>query len=337
MPETATITQVRDAVADVPEHEAQTAESQGLPGAFDAEPEANTWLAWDGWRMRVPEEWRPLRIRKEDGVGRIMLGDQAQAVMRIRWWSPQERRFSADRWLEKRMLALTGDAHFQEAAPWGGDFDRAVYLPDIESSEGVRSSVWYGYSEQADQALELMINNYAGEEALRRIRDVTLPSLGVTPADAPTLWAVFRTSFIAPAGFELGEHQLNLGHVALAFYRNKERLLLRQMYPARLALRRMGLEDWMVRPPFMERRRVKWGETTPWAADTPEGELAGIQRPAVKRFPLPLRWFASRRSLAVTAHDPERNRLLEAVHDAPRTPDPELVGDAIVTMNRIHD
>jgi hypothetical protein len=313
------------------------AHAQARHEAECPEPEVNTWLAWDGWRMRVPEEWRPLRIRKEDGVGRIMLGDQAQAVMRIRWWRPEQRRFNAEAWLEERMLALTGDAGTQAPEPWGNDFDRAVYLPDLEAADGVRSSIWYGYSDQADTALELMINGFAGEDALRRIRDVTLPSLGMTPAGAPVLWSVFKTSFISPAEFELTEHHIHLGHVALALHRGKERLLLRQVYPAGLALKRMNLEQWMERPPFMERRRRKWGEVEPWSAEAPGGRLDGIQRPAVKRYPLPLRWVASRRSLAVTAHDPARNRILEAVHDAPRDPDPDLLTDAIVTMNRVHD
>ena len=291
-------------------------------------------MAWMGWQMRVPPEWRPLRIADERGRGRVILGSATEPAMQIRWWRPNKKRFDARRWMQRRLRSLkVRDAGPEGPAPSG--FSETAWAAEPESGGRKLLRAWYGYAPEADLVLEVTVNLEAPKRTRRIVTSQVVPSLAVYEKDGITRWSVFGASFESPAGFRLLDKRLALGDLVLRF-RGKDRscLMLRQVYPAETALARRKIERWIEMWPFKEHRRYKTAELKEvWRARSYGRTLEGIKQPGRKRLPFPLGSCGPRATLSVAVVDTELDRLLVAEHDAPDGADEEMLATAIARMN----
>ncbi|MFH1732772.1 MAG: hypothetical protein ABIF82_14130 [Planctomycetota bacterium] len=290
-----------------------------------------------GWQIRVPPEWRPLRIAGEWPRGHVIIGSANEPAMQIRWWRPNKKRFDARRWMQQRLRSLKArDAGPEGPAPSG--FTETAWAADDEPQSGGRKLLrtWYGYAPDADLVLEVTVNLDAPNRTRRIITSQVVPSLAVSETGRITRWSVFGASFESPAGFSLLDKRLALGDLVLRF-RGEDRscLMLRQVYPAETALARRKIERWIEMWPFKEHRRYRKAELKEvWRARSFGRMLEGIKQPGRKRLPLPLGFCAPRATLAVAVVDTELDRLLIAEHDAPaRAADEEMLATAIARMN----
>lgn len=138
-----------------------------------------------------------------------------------------------------------------------------------------------------------------------------LPGLRVTAKDEPCRWSLYDVAFVSPAGFELVRRHLFSGDIALGLAKGKqEGLLLRQVYPAALAIERRPLERWLAETPFKERRRAPTVRPDKWQRNG----MNGILRRGHRRLPSPMGWCSSRYSTAIAAVDEKLDRVLIAEH-----------------------
>ena len=294
-------------------------------------------LAWSGWSLRVPEEWRPLKIAGGAGQGTMVLGDSAEATMQVKWWRPPGSSPRAERWAKARLRRFAVSTRPDWAAL--DSFTDAVWVQDAGESSGPGRSLFCGYAPRAELLLELTINTAASESARRVSEREVLPSLTTVPRDEPTPWAVFDSSFLTPPGHDLARHRLNIGdHVVAVASPKGARITVRQVYPADLALARRDLEDWLTFGPFKEHRRFNGrGDAAAWSIDVRGRASEGLLRVGSKRLPSPLGWLAPRHSTAAVVRDQALDRLLIAEVDSPTEPDPGLLRALIADMNRRHD
>ncbi len=292
-----------------------------------------SWLAWAGWRAKIPVNWRPLRLENRDSSGHLMLGDSEQATVQFKWWNPPTKGFDISRWLDKRLRKVGKRVQVAKKAPAAHRFDRSLWLPEVRTRKDAVSSVWYGYSASAPLVLEVVVNNGAGPEASDLAIDLLLPSLDVSAADAPTLWSVYDTSFESPPGYTIYDSRLHLGAISLFLENGKRQLMLCQVYPATAALAKKPLETWL----DMSSLKGKWRSG---AANGPEavrvGAFSGLSRAVTKRRPFPLGRFVQRQCVAVVAHDEALDRLLLAEHISPDATVSEFVSNAVRSMNWAH-
>lgn len=282
-------------------------------------------LAWAGWLMRVPSDWRALRVAGDWGRGSMVVGDATEALMQVKWLRVPPERFDAARWLRRRLGKVAGDSAGDGPRPQG--FSETAWA---SRRGGANGALWYGYAPEAGMVIEVVVGGRR-----RTAEQRVLPSLRASARGGATRWAVFGSSFESPPGFALVAQRLQLGDVALLFRgADRSRFVLRQVYPAQLALARRDLADWLEFPVFKEGRRFRPTERTrDWKIDLFGTELAGVLRTGRKQLPLPLGWIAPRRSIGAVVHDRALDRLLIAEHDSRGEPDEALLATALRSMN----
>ena len=293
------------------------------------------WLAWAGWMMKIPPKWRPLKIEDKPGSGKMILGDSSQAVAQIKWSNSAGRNFDADRWLRQRIKAVACDATTVENEPALEDFEKAAWLSEAGTSKTGQRSLWYGYAPKAMLLLEIVINGEIDEKTQQIFRFRVLPSLRICDSKLVTKWAFFDVSFESPAGFTLKTKRLNVGDMALELTNRKVgRLLVRQVYPASLALKRRKLEKWVRSYPRKEHRRYKpLNEAEKWEVESFERNIDGLICRGQKRLPFPLGFCAPRFTISAISHDAGLDRLLIAEYDGKKPEADNVVSDIISRMN----
>jgi hypothetical protein len=293
------------------------------------------WLAWAGWMMKVPPKWRPLKIEDKPASGKVILGDSSQAVAQIKWSNSVGRNFDADQWLRQRIKAVACDATTVENEPALEDFEQAAWLSEASTSKTSQRSLWYGYAPKARLLLEIVINGEIDEKTQKIFRFRVLPSLRICDKKLATKWAIFDVSFESPAGFTLKAKRLNVGDMALELTNSKVgRLLVRQVYPASLALQRRKLEKWVRSYPHKEHRRYKsLNEAEKWKVESFERNIDGLICRGQKRLPFPLGFCAPRFTISAISHDAGLDRLLIAEYDGKKPEADNIISDIISRMN----
>ncbi len=298
------------------------------------------WLAWAGWRMRVPRDWRPLRIGGGRRGGSMMIGDQATALVQVKWSRRPPDGFDPRRWIAERLARRKLVPARSETAPPGGQFDVLAWVRRADSRRNAERSIWYGYSPHAQLLLEVLIHADRARQKPAAVLRGVLASLGGSRPDGPTDWAVFEASFRSPPGMDVVARRFSAGHMAVLFGSAGDgprgrRLLLRQVYPVDLALSRRDLAAWMRSGPFAERRRFyPAADPEDWSVPSFGRTLEGLIRRGRKRLPWPLGWAAPRWTVAASARDRELDRLLLAEYDSPEPDGDAAVAEAIGQMNR---
>jgi hypothetical protein len=320
---------------------------------------ATTTLAWCGWRLRIPEEWRPLRLEGGPRKGTMMVGDATEAIFKASW--ARLRPAGARRWWRRRSRR-GGDA----LSPAPAGFTGCLIRREPKTDQAVLSAC----DEGTGLLLELVYNAAASRQRLAEMDGVVLPSLRsqVRRGGEPARWAIFGAAFGVPAGYELMGQSLHLGEISLRFARRKDRLCVGQVYPAELALKRRALSFWLRNWPWEERalRRFRAsGADEPWrlpggegddggrgdgggrgVVETGDGEMAdgelpaggrggervGLIRRGRKSLRWPLRFLAGRRVLSVAVVDEPRGRILRAELVSPGEPEEPTLRKAILGM-----
>ncbi len=303
--------------------------SEGGPQSF---------LAWVGWQMRVPPEWRPLRIEGEWKRGKMIIGDAEEPVIQLKWWRPQAERFDAARWMQSRLrsLGLRPASNPLPSGPPPG-FSETAWVPEAKwaGEEKTLLRLFYGYAPRAGLVLELVVNSEASKRLRNQVLFSVLPSLAVFESGGVTRWSVFGASFESPAGFQMTDKRLLLGDLAFRFRaRDRSRLMMRQVYPAELALARRKLEKWIEIRPFREHRKYRpTGPSETWTVKSFGRMLEGTKISGRKSLPAPLGFCAPRQTLTGVLRDTGLDRLLIVEHDSPVEPDQSLVASALSRMN----
>lgn len=291
-------------------------------------------LAWAGWKLGMPSEWQPLKLEGTPEKGQMIVGDAECAVFLVKWKRPHDRSVSdGNEWVADRFkrLGVTPDRN----PPAEARFTACGWVHGIQTEEGKETTYWFGYSAPGRLLLSMTVNGVLPVSVRETVVEDVLPSLSVDPADADSTWAMHDVSFKVPAGFELAQRHLFSGDVALEFERGrKETLLLRQVYPGELALRRRSAEAWLTSYPFKVHRRLRseTARTRPWRHGRRQG-LKGVERHGWNRLPVPLGWCAPRETRALAVHDRELNRLLVAEHMARGKAERSVCVEAVEAMN----
>jgi len=236
-------------------------------------------------------------------------------------------------WVDQRFkkLGLPTDA----LPPAASQFTACGWSHGVQTEEDKQTAYWYGYSEPGELLLGVKVNGVLPDDMLDQVLHQVLPSLRVSPADGETVWSMHDVTLVSPPGFALSQKHLFMGDVALEFRRGKhERLMLRQVYPADLALQRRPFERWLANYPFTEHRKLRKNSTTveKWKAPKQEG-LVGLKREGRKRLGFPLGLVAPRWTHALAVHDEKLDRLLIAEHIAGEDAGRTICETAIASMN----
>lgn len=297
--------------------------------------ESTSLLAWAGWQLDMPSEWFPLKLKGNAEKGSMMVGDDACAMFSLHWDRPGRKSVSDGQlWVDKRLkkLGLLPD----QAPPAASNFTTCGWAYGVQSEEDKQTTYWFGYSEPAQLLLGVKVNGVLPQAQRDHITDHILPSLRATAADAETIWSMYNVSFVSPGGFRLFRKRLFAGDVVLEFIRGeRERLMLRQVYPGKLALSRRSFDRWLEANPFLERRRLRKSSVTtePWRHATHEG-MTGTRRRGRKCIGFPLGFIRPLWTDACAVHDQVMDRLLIAEHLSPNDRDASVSETAVLQMNQ---
>ena len=294
---------------------------------------AVTCIAWHGWSLQAPSAWRPLRLEGDRRRGAVMIGDAEQALVQVKWLRPGQRHFKAQTWLKERIAGVAPHCSPDPDAPLPHGFVASTWLIGKPGRDGIRRSVWYGYSARDDLVVEFMVNDAVEERLRKKVWREVLPSLRVRKANEPTGWALFDVGFETPAGFDLDQKRLASGDVSLFFVAGRrESLLLRQVYPAQVALERRPMERWIAHFPFKEHRRFRHEGFENWGVTEPR-PMEGMCRRGWRRLPSPLGRCAERVAVSVAVVDKNLDRLLLAEHASACDQGDAVVTRAVARMN----
>jgi hypothetical protein len=292
-------------------------------------------LAWAGWQLQVPGDWRPLKMSGTPTKGWMIVGDAMCALFSIHWEQPGDDAITnADAWVQQRLKRQGLEA--DPEPPAAERFSVCTWAHGVQSEEDKQTTYWYGYAEPAKLLVGVKVNGVLPESQRAQVTRQVLPTLRTSAVDTETVWAMHDLSFVAPPGFELAQQHLFVGDVALEFHRGRrETLLLRQVYPGDLALERRPAERWLAAYPFIEHRRLRKSSTTivPWRHGS-RREWSGTRRSGRKRLGFPLGFIAPRWTDAVAVHDQSLGRLLIVEHQSVDRPDGGVCDRAVLQMNQ---
>ena len=292
-------------------------------------------FAWMGWGLGLASGWRPLRITGTWSAGKVVFGDGECAVLQVKWWRPKRTRFDASRWLTQRLSKAAGPPASDGPSPAG--FEPVAWIP-ADAAAGTLRSLWYGYCSAASLVLEAVVNADTPRATRRMVEQCILPSLRPERCDGPVRVAVFGASFQAPSGFELRSWRLMLGDIALLLCRDADgsRLVLRQVYPAALALARRALSRWLESSPFPEHRQlVQVQPAEELSVETDTEPATGLCRLGHKRFPFPFGRISALINLSAAVHDERADRIYLAACDARNTVERQLVVASLRAMQPV--
>lgn len=176
---------------------------------------------------------------------------------------------------------------------------------------------WMGYCPQTCRVVDLAYHRGSPAED-RQARSLVLEHLTDQPPDRPRMWSFFDVSFVVPPGFIYDEAEMNVGDMWVEFDAADGRgsLTVRQIYPAKLALKRQSLGKWLGML-LDERIKMYSPRATRAARNRHEYDSlrtllgGGVVCDARLRLLLrPFRWRLPRLQRTQLIHDTRTNRLV---------------------------
>ena len=171
-----------------------------------------------------------------------MLVDLERPRLGLRWQKNTERKFDAAVAVKKAMRDEVGQLAADEAKPFemaNGEWQASLLYVEPEPPG---RDVWIGCSARSDRMLQIV---YHAKRRERVLAEVVLPGVSDRGNEGETRWSVFELSCVAPPGMKLAEQKLMAGDLSLSFESKRERLTVRQVAVAELALKRMSPEQWV--------------------------------------------------------------------------------------------
>lgn len=283
--------------------------------------------------MRIPSDWSPYRIEGGCDQGEMDVTNGETNTINITWTRPGKR-FDSRKWLERTARANSKGDYQPDAVESASDWEN-IFIPGEHLKARSDVARWFGYSPKADLQLELEFTKAVDPKRLRWIRSNLIPSIDSWDKDGPSRWAVMDVSFELPAEYKYEQHQLRVGDIALRFSASRrEHLIVRQVYPASMALNRRSLEHWVGAATFSFQETLK--DSAPPEEITIESfgrELSGFARVGTRRRPLPLGWIKSDYGVAVGVVDEELQRVLLAELDAIKPVSDDAIRQCVARMN----
>lgn len=265
------------------------------------------WLAWQGWRLPVPREWNVVRIEGDWARGMLLLADLQRPRMGLRWDSLCAAGDVAVA-VRSAMSAEVGAATGEKATRVVTGTDWSCAMLHLEAELPGRD-VWIGHSTVSGRIAQLSFPVEARRDrAARELPD----NLADTAESDETAWSILDLSCAAPVGWKLASHQLMAGDLRLTFARGSDRLLIRQIAPARLALSRQSIDKWIAQHPLDRRRTDRSrGEPASISAQIHGRTVAGMRQVWTRGDRGLWRMFRGewRTSEVTGLHDAERDRL----------------------------
>jgi hypothetical protein len=265
-------------------------------------------LAWQGWKIRLPAGWNPVKLEGDFARGQVLVADMKQPRFGMRWSTPAAKKVDAFRWTNNALREEVGRLAADEARSCGSEnwIEARIYT---EPSPPGRD-VWVAYSMSSGRLVQIVcpIDSQEG----RCIDDLVL-SLADSKADAELAWSVFGLSCRTPPHFRLVSHKLNAGDLLLNFKHQKQQLSVRQIGIADLALKRQSLAQWLEGQRRQQKRYQSEPETATLSLATKDGrQLEGVRSQMHRRR----RFFWARHlpvvMTMVALHDAHLNRLVLA-------------------------
>ncbi|HEV7300126.1 MAG TPA: hypothetical protein VGN72_12225 [Tepidisphaeraceae bacterium] len=278
-------------------------------------------LAWQGWHVRVPTDWSPIKIEGDFDRGFVAMADLDRERIGIRW---QQARKNGDphKLVAAAMINEVGVLAAAEATASNNEHWSAARLY-IEPDPPGRD-VWIAYSAATGRLVQIVY------QAVRRdnvLRDTLVPHVRDTgEAGGATLWAAFWLNVTLPRPMKLNAQRLNVGDLALSFATPAGELLVRQMAAARVALARRPLSAWVTANREPKRYRpVDEPETVTVAG------MAGVMQRYTRRRRLVLARWIPRGFVSYCMHDTASDRLTIV-----RAPDDDLAQQAINGIGQLN-
>lgn len=261
------------------------------------------YFLWQGIKTLIRPDWRVLRIEGDVLKGAITVGDRYDPIVQVRWVRCEEN-FYPEKWLENR-ISKTAAGQTSQDAPKVNGFTNIEWIRDLQLKSEAAKTVWWGYSESAKIQLEVLMTDICAAECTEWVIKNTIPSFEAFSIDEPWEWRIYSCDFTTPSGFKLSQKRLSVGDVTIELTGEAgARIMLRQIYPASLALSRRSLDKWSQDNPFLQRRRYK-------TEDASETEDC-IDRQGTFNIPFPLGWIRPKKFHKVIYHNEELDRLFYA-------------------------
>ena len=288
---------------------------------MSAAPQGHRPFAWSGYCSLIPESFRLTKATGHADAGQLVLSDDDRNRLEMAWGHVRRRRFDARKVFVKRISSESDVPRDQVEATLDvisdSSFDPLLHWADKEK----KVDHYLGYAPETRRVVHLTYQRESAAEDAA-FRDVFLRHLVDQPIDQPQMWAFFSVSFVAPPKFRHQDDQLNIGDMTVHLtnkvgWYQEERLMVRQIYPARLALGRKNLEahtqTWLLEKSDTYRPKLRWLQlkripilegmrTSRGPAFTATSHLRWLARPFLWRWPrLKRTWMV---------HDEAVDRLL---------------------------
>jgi hypothetical protein len=263
-------------------------------------------FAWQGWQLEMPDDWSPVKLEGSFEQGYALLADIHRPRAGLRWSTPG-RRFDSKRWAREALVAEVGQLAADEARYCELECYHNGLLYSEPDPPG--RDVWVAISRVSGRTIELAHHVYKDEKSqMDRLQQGLLDS----GTDDELNWSAFDLSCRTTGGCRLETHRLNAGDLSLEFARGSERLKLRQIAVAHLALKRMTIDRWLeqqIRPRLKSFAKAE--SNSALTVETADGrELHGVscrldrRKLAIWNVGLPVS------VTQIALHDAKRDRLV---------------------------
>ncbi len=203
--------------------------------------------------MQIPKRWNPVKLEGDFDEGFILLADMQRPRLGLRWAGSRKVGRDSLAWVNKSMRQEVGQLAAGEAADFA--------MPDWNASriyiepKPPGRDVWMGVSRVSGRGMQVIHHAHRRDRVLS---EVLLPTLIDDARSDPRTWSVLDLCCRVPAHLMLTKPRLFAGDLGLTFAgKQRRQLLIRQIGPASVALKRMPLERWLKQQQASERKNYR--------------------------------------------------------------------------------
>lgn len=260
-------------------------------------------ICWQGLQVPIQKDWRPLRVEGSYEDGSVTIGDMMAPIFQLRWIRPATEQ-DGKKWIEGRCNSAAG-GQTSRKAPHPESFEHVAWIKDLAIREESQKTVWWGTATNKEVFVELLLTNLCKPAFSRWVIKEALPLLRVMSKTEESLWQIYSARFTVPPGYVLNHSRLAAGDISLEFKReDRQKLTVRQVYPAALALDRRPMRAWLRNRVTTDRRRL--------CVDQEQKSDHKVKWTGWKRYPFPLGWIVPNRFESLILEDLHLDRLLIA-------------------------
>ncbi len=261
-------------------------------------------IAWQGWRLEVPDRWGPVRVEGDADAGYLLMADLHRPRLGMRWKVAGGKRFKAEVAVTAAVRQEVGQLAAQDARPLsmdGGNWQAPLLYEDDEPPG---RDICVAYSLTSGRIIELV---YHAHHRDRVLTQRLLPTLVDTSRSEVWEWSIFDLSCRTPSGMVMAKHRLNAGDLSLSFtHKDGSAVTVRQLAMAKLALQRRPMERWIAEQAAWHGKQFKFGSSPVES----EGEPKRVRQQVVRRRRYGWAWWLAKGYTVLARHDQERDRLV---------------------------